>query len=98
MASGFQLGHTGSTYEVLSYISPFYVRGLPYNVLRMLLGGAVLFSCKEIQKLLFYPILDLACNLLGVPHVKYVAAQLEKQPSFTHLGVLDKLIGYQRRQ
>ena len=66
--------------------------------MRIIICSVTLLSAKEIQKVLYYPLLDLVCNLLGISYAKHVAATLEAQPSFTHLGVLDKLMGHYRRK
>lgn len=68
------------------------------NIVRTLLGFVVLVVVKEVQKLLYYPAFDLVCKTLGVSYTKHIATKIERQPSFTHLGVLDRLMGYYRRQ
>ena len=93
MSAGFYLAQADLVHHIFTYTTPTYP-SRSHCLVRIFFGNMCLFLVKEIEKAIIFPLIHLVCRVTSIPYVTHVAATIEQQPSFTHLGVLNKLAGY----
>jgi len=67
------------------------------TILRIVIGLGLLLLSKEIAKPIVYAGFSFFCDLFGIQYEKYRQKKIEATRSFTHVGVLEKLLNYQAK-
>jgi len=67
------------------------------TILRIVIGLGLLLLSKEIAKPIVYAVFSFICDLFGIQYEKYQQKKIEATRSFTHVGVLEKLLNYQSK-